>query len=84
MLSMGPRAGYAAGLNLLVFPPGQNLPNGYLLTSNAEVDQLLFLLPNFYDPMVLNVAERTKQPVIVGELLTLGSAPMMNAYARPV
>ena len=63
---------------------GQDLLNGYLLSGNAAADQLLFLQPGYFDPMIAMAAEHTKQPVTVGELLTLGSAPMMNPYARPV
>lgn len=73
-----------AGFNFGSIVAGQNLPNGYLVSSNKEANQYLFLLPGFYDPEILTVVEETKQPVTAGELLTLGSAPMMNAFAGPV
>lgn len=68
-----------------VMPPqGLNYPNGYLTNTNVNANQYLFFLPGFFDPGALATGELTKQPVTVGELLTLGSVPMMNAYAGPV
>ena len=64
--------------------PGLNYPNGYLTNSNINANQYLFFLPGFFDPGILLAGEQTKQPVTVGELLTLGSLPAMNAYAGPV
>lgn len=63
---------------------GQNLPSGYLLSGDAEADQTLFLLPGRYDPALGALGTVTKQPVTIGELLTLGSAPKINQYAGPV
>lgn len=68
-----------------VMPPqGLNYPNGYLTNTNINANQFLFFLPGYFDPGALLAGELTKQPVTVGELLTLGSIPMMNAYAGPV
>ena len=64
--------------------PSLGYPPGYLTNANIGANQYLFFLPGFFDPGALLVAENTKQPVTVGELLTLGSAPMLNAYAGPV
>ena len=58
--------------------------NGYLANSNVNSNQFLFFLPGYFDIMLLYAGELTKQPVTVGELLTLTSLPMMNAYAGPV
>ena len=58
--------------------------NGYLANSNANSNQYLFFLPGFFDGQLGFTGEATKQPVTVGELLTLGSAPMVNRYAGPV
>ena len=59
-------------------------PNGYLISSDIEANQYLFFYPGYFDPNILVLAENTKQPVTVGELLTLGSAPMMNSFTGPV
>ena len=82
LLSGTPLADYVAGLDLSSLPKGQNLPNGYIISSNAEANKLLFFMPGAFDPMILTLAEQTKQPVTVGELLTLGSVPMVNSYTR--
>ena len=65
-------------------PAGQSLPSGYLVSGNAAADQLLFLLPPYYDPGIADLAEKTKQSVTLGELLTIGSGPQMNQYTGPV
>lgn len=57
---------------------------GYLANKDVDTTQYLFLLPGHFDPQILYAGERTKQPVTVGELLTLGSGPMVNAYKGPV
>lgn len=59
-------------------------PAGYLTNANIGANQYNFLLPGFFDPGLLLVSENTKQPVTVGELLTLASVPMTNAFAGPV
>ena len=64
--------------------PSLDYPAGYLTNANIGANQYLFFLPGFFDPGVLLVGEKTKQPVTVGELLTLTSGPMVNAYAGPV
>ena len=63
--------------------PGLDYPNGYLTNADASSNQYLFLLPGYFDPMLLLYTEETKQPVTPGELLTQ-SLPMANAYAGPV
>ena len=63
---------------------GLDYPNGYLTNTNINANQYLFFLPGYFDPGALLAGEETKQPVTVGELLTLGSAPAMNSYAGPV
>ena len=64
--------------------PSLDYPPGYLTNANSGSNQYLFFLPGFFDPGLLLVGEKTKQPVTVGELLTLGSAPKVNAFAGPV
>ena len=61
-----------------------NYPAGYLTNANIGASQYNFLLPGYFDPNLLLVSENTKQPVTVGELLTLTSAPKTNAFAGPV
>ena len=74
---------YVAGL--LPSPsPSLDYPAGYLTNANVGANQYIFFLPGFFDPGILLVGENTKQPVTVGELLTLNSAVPMNAYAGPV
>ena len=81
VLNMYGLTDYVAGTEI-----GYRTPyaDGYLTHSNINANQLLFLLPGYFDAMILLLGENTKQPVTVGELLTLGSAPMMNSYAGPV
>ena len=64
--------------------PGLDYPGGYLTNTDASSNQYLFLLPGYFDPMLLAYAEETKQPVTTGELLTQGSLPLVNAFAGPV
>lgn len=73
---------YVAGLSSS--SPSLNYPPGYLTNANIGANQYLFFLPGFFDPGILLVGENTKQPVTVGELLTLSSLPMANAFAGPV
>lgn len=72
---------YVAGLS-----PPQQVPyvNGYLANKDDDSQQYLFFLPGYYDTGLLYAGEQSKQPVAVGELLTLGSIPMKNNYAGPV
>lgn len=72
------------GEDLASAAPPQDLPNGYLINSDAEANKYLFFKPGYYDPAILTLAENTKQPVTLGEILTLGSLPMMNAFTGPV
>ena len=74
---------YVAGLSPSP-SPRVKYPPGYLTNANIGANQYLFALPGFFDPGLLLVGENTKQPVAVGELLTLTSAPMKNAYPGPV
>ncbi|KAK7540761.1 Alpha/Beta hydrolase protein [Phyllosticta citribraziliensis] len=62
----------------------QNLPSGYLVTGNPSANQYNFFLPGYFDAGLLYESERTKQPVTVGELLTLSSLSPTNAFAGPV
>jgi pimeloyl-ACP methyl ester carboxylesterase len=61
-----------------------NYPNGYV--TNRDVNSLvyLFLLPGYFDPGIAYFGEAGKQPVTIGELLTLGSAPLTTSFSGPV
>lgn len=73
---------YVAALNPKM--SSLNYPNGYLTNANVNAQQYLFFLPGFFDQGIAFAGEATKQPVTVGELLTLGSLPMVNAFKGPV
>jgi pimeloyl-ACP methyl ester carboxylesterase len=75
---------YLAPIDLSTLPEPQNTPNGYLIPANAGANKYLFLKSHNYDPAILTFAETTKQPVTIGELLTLTSVPAMNNFAGPV
>ncbi|KAK8181597.1 Alpha/Beta hydrolase protein [Phyllosticta capitalensis] len=62
----------------------QDLPAGYLVTGDTSANQYNFFLPGFFDAGLLAQSERTKMPVTVGELLTLGSVSPVNAFKGPV
>lgn len=79
---------FAAGANFIEANENgtalADYPNGYLVSSDIEAQQYLFFSPPYFSMEALSYAEATKQPVTVGELLTLGSLPMVNTYAGPV
>ena len=83
ILNMYSLTDYVAGLSPSPSPPVE-YPPGYLTNANIGANQYQFALPGYFDPGLLLVGENTKQPVTIGELLTLTSAPMKNAYAGPV
>ncbi|KAL8729722.1 MAG: hypothetical protein Q9166_004550 [cf. Caloplaca sp. 2 TL-2023] len=66
-----------AGLQPTQLPHMADLPSGYLTWTDAGSNQYAFLLPKFFDPSILQFAEASKFPYTLGELLTIGSAPMM-------
>ena len=77
-----PLFNYIAGI--MSIPPSQNLPNGYIIPSNAPALQSLFFAPGFFDWRgLLPLSELTKQPTTVGELLTIGIASS-NSFGGPV
>jgi len=52
--------------------------------ANINAQQYQFFRPPFFDPQILQYAEATKQPVALGEILTLGGLPAMSPFAGPV
>lgn len=78
-------AEYIQPIDLSTLPAPQNLPNGYLVPADAEAIKYLFFSPKHFDPAILtDVAAPKKQPVTLGEVLTLGLLPPTNAYHGPV
>lgn len=66
-----------AGLQPTQLPHMADLPSGYLTWTDAGSNQYAFLLPEYYDPSILQFAESSKFPYTLGELLTIGSLPKM-------
>jgi pimeloyl-ACP methyl ester carboxylesterase len=64
--------------------PKYNYPSGYLSHSDLTALQWAFLYPGMYDVGFAVVGEKTKQPVTVGELLTIGSSPGSSPFTGPV
>lgn len=59
-------------------------PPGYMIAGNMRASQYLFFLEGAYDPAILPYAERAKQTVTQGELLTIGGLAGENRYPGPV
>lgn len=76
-------AEYLAPIDFTTLEP-YDYPPGYLVQSDAGTTNYLFLFNGYFDPMILPVAEAGKQPVTVGEGLTLTSVPTMNTFTGPV
>ena len=57
---------------------------GYLTNSNAGANQYVFFLTGHHDPQIVTFAEKNKQPMTAGELLSLGSASPTNMFEGPV
>jgi pimeloyl-ACP methyl ester carboxylesterase len=64
--------------------PFGNLPDGYVISGTPGANAYQFSLVSHVDPGLLDYAEKTKQPATVGELLTAGSLPFVNAFTGPV
>jgi pimeloyl-ACP methyl ester carboxylesterase len=59
-------------------------PSGYLVPADLTATQYVFLYPGFYDIGLAVLSEQTKQPVTIGELLTIGNAPSNSSFSGPV
>lgn len=59
-------------------------PPGYLVSSDINSNEILFFSPPFFDLGLLRLAEHNKQPVTIGELLTMNSSPMQSPFQGPV
>jgi hypothetical protein len=63
----------------------QNLSYGYLTWSDIGSNQYAFTTPPFYDPAIGVFSELTKQPVTMGEILSLNNPPPpAAAFTGPV
>lgn len=70
------------GYNQTVFQ--YNYPSGYFSHSDLTSLQYAFLFPGMYDVGFALEAEKTKQPVTPGEILTIGNAPKVSMFTGPV
>ncbi|KAF2681206.1 hypothetical protein K458DRAFT_372073 [Lentithecium fluviatile CBS 122367] len=61
-----------------------NYPSGYLVPADLTATQYVFLNPGFFDVGLAVLSEQTKQPVTVGEILTIGNAPKTSSFTGPV
>ena len=81
-------ADFAAGGNFVSAPTvpalDHSYADGYFAAADASAVQYNFFAPGDFDPAVLQLAYTTGQPVAVGELLTLLTAPATNSFAGPV
>ncbi|GAB1214028.1 hypothetical protein ATERTT37_003184 [Aspergillus terreus] len=61
-----------------------NYTPGYLSSGNMNADHYLFCRSPWFDSNILTYNAKIKQPVTVGELLTIGSVPDQNTFPGPV
>lgn len=59
-------------------------PSGYMIPADLTATQYVFLYPGFYDVGLAVFAEQTKQPVTIGEILSIGNAPSSSSFKGPV
>jgi pimeloyl-ACP methyl ester carboxylesterase len=64
--------------------PGQNYTSGYLTNADMGNNEYMFLYPGNFDTNLLEYAEKNKQPLTVGELLTVSSVPTESKFTGPV
>jgi pimeloyl-ACP methyl ester carboxylesterase len=64
--------------------PMYDYPPGYMITKDASTLQFNFLYPTYFDPDIAFYGEARKQPVTMGEILTLGALPRSTSFAGPV
>lgn len=60
------------------------MPYGYTLFGSIRANQLAFFKYPQFDPVLLRYAESRKQPVTVGELITLGAGTVKTQFTGPV
>lgn len=65
-------------------PDPLDYPSGYLAHSSLQSNQFVFYHPGHFDLSLALLSESTKQPITVGELLTMGSSPPSSVFSGPV
>lgn len=73
-----------AGYSVMPPPIPQDIPTGYLTWSDAQSNQYNFIYPPAVDANIISYSEQNKHPFTVGEILTLGPAPVMSNFSGPV
>ncbi|RMZ72293.1 catalytic [Pyrenophora seminiperda CCB06] len=61
-----------------------NYPSGYITSSDLTSLMYAFLCPGYYDIGLALEAERTKQPLTIGEMLTMTNTPHSSSFTGPV
>jgi pimeloyl-ACP methyl ester carboxylesterase len=61
-----------------------NYPNGYFVNRDVNALVYQFLHPGYFDPGIAYFAEAGKQPVTMGELLSIASVPFPSFFPGPV
>jgi len=64
--------------------PGQDYTLGYLTNADMGNNEYMFLCPGNFDPELLAFTEKNKQPLTIGELLTVTSIPTESKFTGPV
>ncbi|KAJ5349502.1 hypothetical protein N7541_007229 [Penicillium brevicompactum] len=57
---------------------------GYLVNSDIGTNKFLFFYPGNFDEGILSYAEKNKQPMTVGELMTMTGLPTSSPFTGPV
>lgn len=64
-------------------PNRQNYTAGYLSAATIANTEYAFFYPGNFDPRILAFGDKIKQPVTVGELLTIGGIPKQSRFTGP-
>lgn len=64
--------------------PRPSYSSGYLVNANMDTNQFLFFYPGNFDEGILAYAEQNKQPMTVGELMSMTGLPAKSSFTGPV
>ncbi|CAG8163220.1 unnamed protein product [Penicillium salamii] len=64
--------------------PRPSYSSGYLVNSDIGTNKFLFFYPGNFDEEILSYAEQNKQPMTVGELMTMTGLPTSSAFTGAV
>jgi pimeloyl-ACP methyl ester carboxylesterase len=64
--------------------PRPSYSSGYLVNSDIDTNQFLFFYPGNFDEGILAYAEQNKQPMTVGELMSMTGLPAKSSFTGPV